>query len=239
MEYHCVATSEIGFVQQLVSCYLPHGYWFYVAGIVPWDKEPSAVDKKLLAKYRIAMSPQSRARRKAAGLGNMHYIRHDRRFLMLATHGRHPFFQDEANNIRDARRVPIKFAGYSVSMAKGGFKGKRSTGGVLVPDDKLRVRVRIEKEWYLSLKAYVRQIALHHSAAELAAEFYMLPFEPYAPIRRQLLTLLRYVNDRRKAAGLDTLSNRVIRYRRRIVRPFDPVSPDEPVRLKVLNATDD
>ncbi len=32
MEYRCVATSVAGFVQQLVSCYLPHGYWFYVSG---------------------------------------------------------------------------------------------------------------------------------------------------------------------------------------------------------------
>ena len=35
MEYRCVATSVAGFVQQLVSCYLPHGYWFYVSGIIP------------------------------------------------------------------------------------------------------------------------------------------------------------------------------------------------------------
>ncbi len=33
MEYRCVAGSVAGFVQQLASCYLPHGYWFYVSGV--------------------------------------------------------------------------------------------------------------------------------------------------------------------------------------------------------------
>ena len=67
MEYRYVATSVAGFVQQLVSCYLPHGYWFYVSGIVPKEKDPRSVDRKLLERYGIAISRQSRARRKAAG----------------------------------------------------------------------------------------------------------------------------------------------------------------------------
>jgi hypothetical protein len=47
------------------------------------------------------------------GIANIHYLRHDRFFVLLATHGHHPFYDDEAGNIRDARRVPIKFAGYA------------------------------------------------------------------------------------------------------------------------------
>jgi len=222
MEYRCEATSVAGFIQQLVSCYLPHGYWFYVSGIVPTGKEPRAVDEKLLVKYGIGVSRQSRARRKVVGMANVHYIRYRRRFLLLATHGHHLFFNDEEKNIRDARRVPIKFAGYSISVAKGGFKGKHSTGGVLVPDDKWRVRVQIEKEWYLGLKAYLLDIAPHRSADWLAAELYNLPFEPYAPVRRQLLNLIRHINQRRKTAGLELLRFSVLRFQRKIVRPFEP-----------------
>jgi len=222
MEYRCEATSVAGFIQQLVSCYLPHGYWFYVSGIVPIGKDPRGVDEKLLAKYGIGVSRQSRARRKLVGIANVHYIRYQRRFLLLATHGHHLFFDDEEKNIRDARRVPIKFAGYSISVAKGGFKGKHSTGGVLVPDDKWRVRVQIEKEWYLGLKAYLLDIAPHRSADWLAAELYNLPFEPYAPVRRQLLNLIRHINQRRKTAGLELLRFSVLRFQRKIVRPFEP-----------------
>lgn len=224
-EYRCVATSVAGFVQQLVSCYLPHGYWFYVSGIVPKDKDPRLVDLKLLEKYGIAISRQSRARRKAAGNANVHYIRHQRRFLLLATHGHHPFFEEEDQNIRDARSVPIKFAGYSISVAPGGFKPKSSTNGALIRDTKWRVRVQIEKEWYTGLKAYLVDIALARSVAGLAAELHNLPFEPYAPVRQQLLNLIRHINKRRTSASLEPVGFDVLRYRRRIVKPFERLTP--------------
>lgn len=224
MEYRCIATSVAGFVQQLVSCYLPHGYWFYVSGIVPINKDPRTVDLKLLERYGIGISRQSRARRKAVGIANVHYLRYQRRFLLLATHGHHPFFDDEAQNIRDARHVPIKFAGYSISVAPGGFKAKSSTNGALVRDTKWRVRVQIEKEWYSGLKAYLMDVALHRSVGGLAAELHNLPFEPYAPVRRQLLNLIRHVNERRKPAGLEPIGFDVLRYWRRIVKPFDRAS---------------
>ena len=121
MEYRCIATSVTGFVQQLVSCYLPHGYWFYVSGIIPPGKDPEAVDEKLLVKYGIGMSRSSRARRKAVGIANVHYLRYQRRFFLLATHGFHPFYDNEIKNIRDARRIPIKFEGDSISVGKGGY----------------------------------------------------------------------------------------------------------------------
>ncbi len=74
MEYRCEATSPVGFVQQLVSCYLPHGYWFYVSGCIPEHKDPRSVDEKLLAKYGISLSRSSRARRKRVGIANIHYL---------------------------------------------------------------------------------------------------------------------------------------------------------------------
>jgi hypothetical protein len=39
--------------------------------------------------------------------------------VLLATPGRHPFFTEEASVIRDARRVPIEFGGYSLSFRGG------------------------------------------------------------------------------------------------------------------------
>jgi hypothetical protein len=43
----------------------------------------------------------------------------------------------------------------------------------------------------------------------------------HAPVRKQLLGLLRRVNARRKEVGLAVLGPEVLRYRRRIVRPFE------------------
>ena len=54
-------------------------------------------------------------------------------------------------------------------------------------------------------------IATHRSAADLAVELYNLPFEPYAPVRQQLLNLIRYMNRRREAAHLEPLRPDVLR----------------------------
>lgn len=119
MSYRCEATSVGGFVQQLAVSYLRNGYWFYVAGRVPDGKDPSAVDRKLVERYGIDRSKWSRARRKRQGLANVQYIRFGRFFLILATHGTHRFFEEEGKVIRDARRQPITFAGYSISHRGG------------------------------------------------------------------------------------------------------------------------
>ena len=137
------------------------------------------------------------------GIANVHYLRYQRRFLLLATHGFHPFYDDEAKSIRDVRRIPIKVEGYSITVARGGYLRKLPEGGPAPRDTKWRVRVQIEAEVYKGLKAYFEDIAVHRTARQLAAELADLPFEPYAPVRRQLLNLVRYVNQRRAVAGLE------------------------------------
>lgn len=235
MEYRCVAGSVSGFVQQLVSCYLPHGYWFYVSGVIPYGKIPEEVDEKLIAKYGIGISRASRARRKAMGIANVHYLRYRRRFLLLATHGFHPFYDQEARSIRDVRRIPIRFEGYSISVARGGFRQKKEGDAAAVRDNRWRVRVQIDREWYKGLTAYFMDVALLRAPEALAAELHGLPFEPYAPVRRQLLNAVRYINRRREAAGLDTISPLVLRFRRRIVRPFEPFSAEASSVIEALN----
>jgi len=75
MSYRWEVQSREGMVQQLATNILPHGYWFYVTGVVPWHKNPVQVDQKLLWKYGAALSRQQRVRRKARGLANVHYLR--------------------------------------------------------------------------------------------------------------------------------------------------------------------
>ena len=118
MKYRAEVPTVEGFVQQLAVACLPKGYWFYVAGWVPEGKAPEVVDAKLIARYGIGVSKWTRARRKMAGSANLQYLRRGRFFLLLATHGRHAFFEEEAS-IRDVRRVPIRFEGYSISFRGG------------------------------------------------------------------------------------------------------------------------
>ena len=67
------------------------------------------------------------------------------------------------------------------------------------------------------------ELAVHRSAESLAQAFYEIAFEPYAPVRRQLLNILRAVNRTRKQSGFSRIPVEVVPLRRRIVRPFDPL----------------
>ena len=88
--YKAEATSIGGFVQQVGVSYVGNGYFFYVPGNVPEGKEARAVDKKLInERYEIDISKWARARRKQAGTANLQYIRFERFYLIMATHGRH------------------------------------------------------------------------------------------------------------------------------------------------------
>jgi hypothetical protein len=201
--YRFEATSPEGFVQQLAVSYLGNGYWFYVTGEIPEGKDPGKVDEKLVARYQIDLSKWARARRKQAGFANLQYIRFGRFFVLLATHGIHPFFEEEADSIRDARKTPIRFRGYSISYRSG------------------HPHVRIEQEEYKRLKAHFLELAPHRSVERLEKELGALPFEPYAPVRRQLLTVLRALNRERKKAGFEPVPRSCFRFMRRICRPFE------------------
>lgn len=224
MEYRCEAKSIVGFVQMLASNYLPHGYWFYVTGRVPAGKSASALDAKILSKYEVSQSRQQRARRKLQGRANLHYLRFEDFFVLLATHGTHHFFEAEAKSIRDIRKTPLKFRGYSLSVRKGGFLRKEEGEEQAMADHRFRVRVMIAKLEYLNLNAYLLDLATHRSSETLEKVLWSLPFQPYAPIRKQLLRLLKSVNKLRAAKGYDKLSTDCIRYRRDIVKPFGEVT---------------
>lgn len=203
MEYRYEVTSVEGLVQHVAVSLLRNGYFFWVAGSVPEGKDPWKVDEKLLRKYGIRISKWTRARRKRAGIAGVHYVRFGRFFLLLATHGKHRFFEEEKEGLRDARKEPITCFGYSLSFRHG------------------HSCVRIEREEYRALKAYLLELAAHRRREEVEEEFRRAPFEPYAPVRVQLVRILRAVNRVRKAAGFQLIGIECVRWRRRIVKPFE------------------
>lgn len=204
--YRSDATTIEGFVQHLAVTYISQGYYFYVTGHVPQHKDAESVSKKLVERYELGISKWARARRKRAGIASVQYLRHGRFFVLIATVGRHRFFSEEPH-FKDIREKPIKFGGYSIGCKRG-------------LDGKWHPAVSIHPDEYRTLKAYLLELALHRSAEKLAAEFSRIPFEPYAPVRRQLLNLLRAVNRERQTASFEPLPLSVLRFKRRIVRPF-------------------
>ena len=209
MAYRCVATSVAGFVQQLAVAYVTNGYWFYVPGWVPDAKDPASVDRKIVRQYGIDLSKWTRARRKKMGEARVQYLRCGRFFVILATHGEHPFFAAEGRQVRDIRRQPIHFMDYAIGCRKG------RDGQTWHPS------VRIEREVMRELKARFAAMAVRHSVEEICRELRRVDYEPYAPVRDQLRGVLRAVNRHRERAGLEPVPPNGLRLHRAPVRPFD------------------
>lgn len=252
MQYRCKATSIEGLVQQVAVSYLRHGYWWYVTGTIPDDKDGCHLDQRLIEKYSIDVTERQRAFRKRNGLANMQYIRYGNFFVLMCTAGKHPFREAEATVIRDARKHPIHvprvsrkrtrqksnraFEGYAISYRPGGFlkksqaekqaykkaraAGRRPPRGI--PDKRWHSRVEIERRTFTMLQAYFIDRATRHSVDRLEKELWKLPYEPYAPVREQLLSLIRDVNNQRKRGGCeDLVSYRAVRLKRLQRKPFD------------------
>ena len=209
--YRCEATSVAGFVQQLAVAYVANGYWFYVTGTIPEGKDPRAVDAKLIGRYGIDVSKWTRCRRKKEGQASVQYLRLGRFFILIATRGKHSLFADERSRLRDAREHPIRFHGYAIGCRRAGEGGKYHPS------------VRIDREHYRQIKGHFTQIALHWPVEDLCRALRSIPYEPYAPIRNQLVGIRRAVNRRRQAAGLETVPWNSLRLRRISVRPFGDV----------------
>jgi len=94
--------------------------------------------------------------------------------------------------------------------------------------------VRIHPESYRHLREYFMDLATKRSAESLAREFRGVPFEPYAPMRRQLLNVLRAVKRKRKAAGVESVSAEALRLSRKGVKPLagEPAGGGEGARLE-------
>ena len=216
-----MANSPEGLVQQVAVCYLRHGYWFYVSGWIRSGKSLARLDQKLIAKYGIDINERERADRKRRGLANMQYIRFGNWFLLLATEGHHAFKQQERKQIRDCRRHPIKFEGYSISYRRSPITPKG--GG----EPRWHACVRIDGPTYKQLKSYFLERAIHRNAKSLVQDFARVPYSRFAPVRRQLLNILRAVNKARSKQKFEELPTSVLRLRRAIVKPFEIQNDEE------------
>ncbi len=81
--------------------------------------------------------------------------------------------------------------------------------------------VRINEKRYRDLKAEMMRLGLSRKRDVVEQAFRRLPFEPYAPVRRQLLRLLKVVNEGRKKRGFTPLRmSHSMRWRINRVKPF-------------------
>lgn len=204
--YRYEAASISGFVQQLAVSYVRNGYWFYVKGKIPEKKDPEKTDRKLIERYEIGLPRTTVARRKRAGRANVQYIRFRQEFVLIATKGEHRFFEEEPT-IQDIRRNPLKIFGYSIGYRKGA-------------DGKFHASVRIEERAWKRQKFEIIKVCCQMPAGEIGEKFKGLPYEPYAPVRNQVLSTFRLVARKRKQAGLEQVPSSCLRLQRKPVKPF-------------------
>ncbi|MFO0979103.1 MAG: hypothetical protein U0996_22020 [Planctomycetaceae bacterium] len=227
MTYRYEAQSPEAVVQLIAASYLRHGFYWYVTGSIPNGKDPGKIDRKLIAKYGIEVSEWQRRSRKQRGVANAHYLRYQRWFILMVSEGHHALKQPsakggEGEHLRDCRRNPIRFHGYSISYRRAGV----TPAGVALP--KWHAHVRLDDYTYQVLKDRFLNLAMHRSAETLASEFARIPFARYAPIRRQLLNILRAVNERRKQQNFEVIPHAALKLRRTPVPVF--VQPEQDVQ---------
>ncbi len=227
MNYKYEVTSLTGYLQRIATHLLPKGYYFFVQGTLAEGKDPAVLDAKLLAKYDVAKTEGARRWRKSQGLGNVQYVRFKSSWILLATHGDHAIRESEGKSLKDVRRAPIRVGDYAVWVKRGNFLKRFAGEENATPDGKWRVRVLIAREPYRELCAYFLSIACHRRADALAEELAALPYEPYAPVRKQLLKLLRLINSKRQTSGYSKIAASCLRLRRTIVRSFVPIGASE------------
>ena len=202
--YRCEATNLSDFIRQLAVNYIARGYFFCVKGQIPEHKDPTKTDEKIIGQYGIAISKWTRARQKKQGVAGVQYLRHGREFVIAATHGEHRFFKEEPT-IQDVRRVPLKVSMYSIGYNEVGERG--------------HVSVRIEREVFKAMKTRLEEQALIFSPEEVHEEIRRLQIDPYAPIRTQVWNILRAVNQRRKLAGQEVISQPAFLFRHKDLAP--------------------
>jgi hypothetical protein len=120
--YRCEVKSVGEFIRRVAVNLVPRGYVFYVLGEIPQGKDPAKTDAKIIQQYSIDISKWTRARHKRNGIARLHYLRLGRKFIILATHGRHQFFAAEALNIQDLRRTPLRFEIFLIRAKEGEMK---------------------------------------------------------------------------------------------------------------------
>lgn len=220
MQYRYITNSVEGFIQQLAGRYLTDGYWFHKSGRIAKRRDAEDVDRMFLRQYGIGASRISRQRRKSVGIASMHYLRCERFYVLLATEGHHPFYDNE-QDIRDVRRVAIRFGGYSIRVdhSPEDHLGIRCRVGSC--EGECRVIVEMDAREFAATRRRLVEIACERSAIELERELWSLPFQPYRPIQQQKREILWHVNQARKDVGLEPVDPACLKVRRQIVRPFD------------------
>ncbi len=213
VDYPYVVYTVAGLLQQVVNL-VNKGYRLFYQGSIREGKDPLKTDLHMLATYEVIRSKYTRCRLKKEGQGSAQYLRFGNEWIMLMTEGLGPWFDEQIQ-----RKRPNDLTGYP-ALHLHGHQIRHGWGD----DRKKHTLVSISKPVLRDLEAYFLEMATKRSWTSLVNAFWDIPFEPYKPVRIQLLQLLHKVNFKRKCAGLPRVPASAIPKQRKIVRPFQEPS---------------
>lgn len=212
--YECPSVEAL--VQRAVVL-AQKGYVYFLQGELRAGRDPFATDEKLLEKSNARHTKDQRYIRKRKGKANAHYFRWDRLWVVMMTEGIHPMRERRAKerllDLRNPDHAPLRLGAYSVKLRRDSTPQGRASG-------RYRASVRLTERAYLELKAELVDIALHRSAEKLAARVFRLPYQPYGPVYRQILAIVKAVNVRRKGGGYKAVPLSCVRFRRDLPKHF-------------------
>ena len=104
MKFVCGSSAEL--VVRVVTLASRFGYFHVVRGRIPKHKDPQRVDRKLMVKYGVERDRMKAMRRHRQGIAKVKYLRWRDLFLLLATDGESPLFQEERPV--DLRKNPVR-----------------------------------------------------------------------------------------------------------------------------------
>lgn len=177
------ARSINAFVQHLAVRLIGNGYVFYVLGEIPKEKDPTRLDHKFAERYGVGESKWSQFRRKRRGEAKVKYLRFGRTFVLVATAGKHPFFLEEREALKDARYEPIRCFGYEIKCVE--------SSGRFIP------AVRLPADRFDEIRGHVFQNPCadeEYIRAVILSEQLLW----FSGVKRQIFRLLTELNEKRK-----------------------------------------
>ncbi len=210
-DYQFEARNVAAFVSQIVR-YVASGHYFYVRVLIPDKKELASVDAKLVERYNVSKKRWQRKRRHLKETAGIHYLRCNRCAVLMLTKGKHEaFYRDHGENIRDIRREALKVFGYSIRF---GFSEQTKAW---------KVSVRLDRETYRKVREHLLACCVwdaYREASRLEREFSRLPYQPYEPVFKQLVSVLQAVNRQRRRRGFAPVAVGCLRNKLRLGRVF-------------------
>lgn len=175
MKFICGSSAEL--VVRVVTLASRFGYVHVVRGRIPKHKDPQRVDQKLMAKYGVERDRMKAMRRHRQGLAKVKYLRWRDLFLLLATDGESPLFQEERPV--DLRVRAVCIGDYTVRVIDG------------------KPSVRFSDHCYKRLRDQILASALSPKADRLLA----VPRLKFEGVFKQLRRIERMLRRKRKRAG--------------------------------------